>query len=317
VSVKTFKSNLENVNREYYHRFFEEIHNTHVLSGGAHENLLPILAIYRNVAIPSGSSSSNPSMLDWVLVFPKYDCNLEEYVQNNALTTYQLMLIAVEAAKGLKEIHDKKFIHRDIRPSNFLVKEIPTFSEQRCCVKVVLSEFGIVTGQNYAMTSLDNLFYTDPIALRKKVALVGYSNIVDIFSFGQVLAFLFSNDRKNLVSRKCQPIFPPQLPSLQKLYEDCVSIEGEGEKRPNATTILNTLGEMAAFKECVICLDKPRTVQFKNCNHFALCKECWEGLPMKENQRFCPCCNSLINEAITVGELDFKNTFPIAMLKIK
>lgn len=99
--------------------------------------------------------------------YPQYsmeymDNNLEKYINenNNKLNKNDRKRIVYQIIRGLKYIHSKDTLHRDINPNNILLKEY----EDTLVVKI--SDFGLVKYPNSKLTSIGTDFkgyFNDPI----------------------------------------------------------------------------------------------------------------------------------------------------------
>lgn len=107
---------------------------------------------------------------------------------NNQLTYVQRIEIVKDIAKGLAYLHNRKpecIIHRDLKPNNILLTT---------SFKAKIGDFGIscirpTSNEDYNMTSETGTYrYMAPEVLMHKE----YNAKVDIWSFGLVLLFMFS-----------------------------------------------------------------------------------------------------------------------------
>lgn len=107
---------------------------------------------------------------------------------NNQLTYVQRIGIVKDIAKGLAYLHNRKpecIIHRDLKPNNILLTT---------SFKAKIGDFGIscirpTSDEDYNMTSETGTYrYMAPEVLMHKE----YNAKVDIWSFGLVLLFMFS-----------------------------------------------------------------------------------------------------------------------------
>jgi len=101
-----------------------------------------------------------------------------------------LLNIFLECAKAVKFIHDRGYIHLDIKPDNFLIK----FNETSRKFEIKIIDFGMFAkiGSEILYSSgtkgfINNLVTTN---FRKNIK---YSVTYDIFSLGQTFEILYSN----------------------------------------------------------------------------------------------------------------------------
>ena len=109
--------------------------------------------------------------------------NLRSYINehketNKLIEKHLIYHIISDICKGLKEIHNKKLIHRDLRPSNlFLTGDL----------KVKIGNFGIAKRLNYineySKTKVDSMLYMPPEILYGG----NYNDKVDIWSLGCII----------------------------------------------------------------------------------------------------------------------------------
>ena len=117
--------------------------------------------------------------------------DLEKYLKNNRFNEAEAKVLLKQLIHGLKEIHVKNIIHRDIKPNNIIkthsgIYKIIDFTTNRS-----YSDGAITT-----ITGFQNNFYTPPELVQQKNTTIGsYS---DIYSLGITLVSLLIKDRKNM-----------------------------------------------------------------------------------------------------------------------
>lgn len=135
--------------------------------------------------------------------------------------------IAIDAATGIRFIHSKKLIHRDLKTHNLLVNEL---------WDTKVADFGISTMNptvTRQMTCIGTPVYMAPEVLQKEA----YSSRADVYSFAVVLAELFTNQMPYtqppyetmnsaqlvyyITEKSARPSLQGLHPTLQALIEEC------------------------------------------------------------------------------------------------
>jgi len=116
--------------------------------------------------------------------------DLKKYIkehksQNKLIEKDKIFGFILDICEGLKEIHSKNLIHRDLKPDNlFLTKDL----------KVKIGDFGIAKQLNnsneYANTCFGSLLYMSPEQVRN----YQYNNKIDIWSLGCIIHELCTLD---------------------------------------------------------------------------------------------------------------------------
>lgn len=153
--------------------------------------------------------------------------------------------IAIDAAEGMKFIHSKRVIHRDLKSHNLLIN-----AEWQTKV----ADFGVSTVNptiTRQMTCIGTPIYMAPEVLQKE----SYSARADVYSFGVVLCELFTSrqpysdppfDTMNMpilthhiLEKNARPTIEDLHPTLQNLIEECWSADPYA--RPTFDEIINRL----------------------------------------------------------------------------
>lgn len=117
------------------------------------------------------------------------DLTLEKYISNNnnKLTLTERKNIANQVLQGLKYIHSKNLLHRDICPNNVLLKLYDNIN----IVKV--ADFGLVKIPNSTLTSLNTEFkgyFNDPQL--RTIGFDNYSILHETYAITLLIYFIFT-----------------------------------------------------------------------------------------------------------------------------
>jgi serine/threonine protein kinase len=145
---------------------------------------------------------------------------------------------------GMKYVHSKGFIHRDLKPTNILVDDEHN---------VKISDFGSSRFIDKVDVTMTNAKGT-PLYMAPEAWNVHYDNKVDVYSFGLILYEIisgngiFSNegDKGQLFMQLAsgwRPEFPGNVNEfVRRLIENCWS--REASKRPSFSDILELLKQV-------------------------------------------------------------------------
>ena len=165
--------------------------------------------------------------------------DLKKYIkehksQNKLIERDKIFGFILDICEGLKEIHSKNLIHRDLKPDNlFLTKDL----------KVKIGDFGIAKQLNnpdeYAKTCFGSLLYMAPEMARN----YQYNNKIDIWSLGCIIHelctldycfpnqfFIFTGEYKRIN----QEVYGEDLQNLIDLL-----LSQDYHQRPSAEEIIN------------------------------------------------------------------------------
>lgn len=108
IFLEEFNENLVIVKKIWDQQKAQEIWALRVFAGKKHKNIVNVLKIKEN----SGE-----------IVFELCERgDLEDFLRNNELSTLEIQFLFKEIAKGLRSIHKRGVIHRDIKPKNLYLK---------------------------------------------------------------------------------------------------------------------------------------------------------------------------------------------------
>jgi serine/threonine protein kinase len=109
VAVKAFRLKGESVSvrARMYQQLAKEVKSINKVQ---HENVLKML----------GVAETADHLL---LVMDRWQCSAKEHVEGKFVPKSQVLSILAQAARGLQAIHEKKYLHRDVKGQNVLVRE--------------------------------------------------------------------------------------------------------------------------------------------------------------------------------------------------
>lgn len=129
----------------------------------------------------------------------------DDYYQGNRLTLQEAVARAEELCNGLKAIHEKGIVHRDIQPKNIIISNEGT-------LKII--DFDISRKENREKSKDTELLGTVGYAAPEQYGFSQTSNRSDIYSVGVVLKEFFenqgllSNEYLEKIVNKCTEIDP-------------------------------------------------------------------------------------------------------------
>ncbi len=201
-----------------------------------------------NVCLFMGACFEKGSMMIVSELLPKGDLEKMLRDKNLDLTLFLRMQMAIEAARGMTWLHygDPVFVHRDVKPANFLVTD--NYS-------IKITDFGLsqATAQGCSLRDGKEGARGTPLWMAPEV-LEGkeFSTSADVYSFGIVLWEIFTRKepfsqfrnyqkfKEAVVKQGVRPRIPPECPpSLAQLIERCWA--ADPLLRPNMVTILDEL----------------------------------------------------------------------------
>jgi hypothetical protein len=213
-----------------------------------------------------GACTHDPRQLMIVTELMKTDLEhlLRDKQQASTLTLYRRVIIAREAALGLAWLHgaDPILIHRDVKPSNFLVDD-----NLRCKI----TDFGLSQIRHRGERLIDRSGAVGTPLYMAPEVLNGapFNEKSDMYSFGLVLWVLItgevpyhdlddlSNDSfADAVCGGHRPALPADIPpSLRRLVKDCWA--DDPSARPTAVRVADQLAEIVL--EVAILDERART----------------------------------------------------------
>lgn len=168
-----------------------------------HENLVKILSYQENEDACSFKANAGPCNPFIVMEFVRGK-TLESFIRSRQTTQSidvdsEKLHIAVEVAKALVHLHEKKLVHRDVKPANVFLSGSPT---NYVPATVKLGDFGVVKWGDFKASvttgtltisghpGLGTIKYMSP---EQAVSPKDVSVRSDMYSFGIALFELFTN----------------------------------------------------------------------------------------------------------------------------
>lgn len=156
-----------------YDKFQQFLKEYELLCYLSHPNILKTFGIFLS------NKERPPSIL---LEFCAMD--LEQAIKKNKLTNIDLVFAIYQIVEGMKYVHFRKVIHRDLKPTNILVASDGT---------IKISDFGVsklMSAEEQSMTGgIGTQKYMAPEIIDEND---DYDEKVDVYSFGVVLFFILS-----------------------------------------------------------------------------------------------------------------------------
>ncbi|RHZ73766.1 hypothetical protein Glove_229g3 [Diversispora epigaea] len=169
--------------------------------------------------------------------------NLRDFLdQNKSLPWIERLWLLNSFIRGLKVIHNKGFIHRDIHPGNLMITEIPDNSKYKF---IRLGDLGLcrLTNETSSSGAYGVLPYISPEVLNK----YQYSQASDIYSVGIIMWVILTGKRpfanRAYNAELAADIFNGLRPKTNKYTPQCyvelmeLCWHKDPFKRPNAKTI--------------------------------------------------------------------------------
>lgn len=141
-------------------------------------------------------------------VMDRADYNLEEYLNEKPISTYNILNIFLEILSGVQHIHKHNIIHRDIKPQNILMfGDVPMISDFGLSL-FLLSDTRLTSTQE----AIGPRYYMAPELEDGKY---DANNRADIYSLGKLLYYMLSKGK--IFSR--EKYWMPQY-DLSIIYKD-------------------------------------------------------------------------------------------------
>ncbi|WOL14639.1 serine/threonine-protein kinase HT1 [Canna indica] len=230
----------------------------------------------REVTILSHLCHRNVIKLAGACKQPPVFCVITEYLPGGSLRAFlhkldhkplplqQLIVIALDIARGMEYIHSQGVIHRDLKPENILF-------DQDFCIKIV--DFGIACDE-----ACCDVLTEDPGTYRwmapEMIKHKPYSRKVDVYSFGLLLWEMVTGTIPYeemtpvqaafaVVDKNLRPDIPADCPApLRALIEQCWA--ALSEKRPEFWQIMEVLEQFESALARDGTLDQLQNLSFQD-----------------------------------------------------
>lgn len=126
--------------------------------------------------------------------------SLDTEIKNNSLRDQEKIDIFIMMLQGVKRVHDKGYLHRDIKPQNILKFSTGIYK---------ISDFGLVkntdnASNTTALTAIGQAMGTQKYMAPEIFYNTEYSKQTDIFALGKVMEDLHVEDKEcQLIIKKC------------------------------------------------------------------------------------------------------------------
>ena len=180
---------------------------------------------------------------------------MKKYPVFTDLTLNLRTKLLLDAAKGIKYLHDNGILHRDIKPDNFLIVSL----EENIPVNAKLTDFGATRNVNQMMTNMTftkgigTPAYMAPEILNRE----HYKKPADMFSFAVTMLevviwgdaypktlYTFAWNIADLVScgKRTQTITYIEDDGIKQLIEDCWT--QDPKERPMMDSVIQRLNKL-------------------------------------------------------------------------
>ena len=237
--AKFAKKELKEFDFKTFQRFFKE---GEILFKLRHP------CIIRIYGVNYGDKSHRPSIL-----LSLEPISLEKAINEKALTNEQKNRITVEIVLGMRYIHRRNFMHRDLKPLNILLSKN---------LHVRISDFGLAKEEDVSVSQskgvgtmrfmAPELFIendeeedeNDGVKDEDEGGRIAYTNKVDVYSFGITLIFIVCNAYPKFNLKRALNGVAPKLPAsivgwVRELIARCLSVSPD--ERPSFAEIFEIM----------------------------------------------------------------------------
>eukprot|EP01094_Clydonella_sp_ATCC50884_P017416 TRINITY_DN3029_c0_g1_i1.p1 TRINITY_DN3029_c0_g1~~TRINITY_DN3029_c0_g1_i1.p1 ORF type:complete len:294 (+),score=111.55 TRINITY_DN3029_c0_g1_i1:224-1105(+) len=162
------------------------------------------------------------------------DGDLRSLVARDEMSVFDRVDVALQLARGLAFVHEKGFVHQDVKLDNVLFRALDSPLPNGSRYDVQLCDFGLsrcARGPFTNSTRLGTPVYMPPEVLRGNMTL---SKSVDVYSFALALWEMFTGEtaysaynrfsqlKQDVVVNRVRPEMPDTIPHrLQELIASC------------------------------------------------------------------------------------------------
>lgn len=190
-----------------FDRFQRLLQEYELLNMMKHPNIIQVFGFY------NGDKKTAPCIL-----MEFCSNNLETLIKQNKLNSFDKVIIIYQIAEGIKYVHFKNIIHRDIKAKNILINDDKT---------VKICDFGIskyVSGDETSFTGgIGTQKYMAPEILNEEKI---YTEKVDVYSFGVLVFFILTGKMPSISIGKMSSGSKAEIPQevnefSRSLINDC------------------------------------------------------------------------------------------------
>lgn len=137
------------------------------------------------------------------LIYPFYHTDLSTYLNNNEVSEEQTLSLFTQYVDGVADIHEKGFMHRDLKEKNGLLK----LNEKGEVLKVKVSDLDSVEQEKNASPKWFGTLSYVPGAVLLREEIQGYKS--DVYALGVIASHIF--DTTGELNDENEPLNPFQL----------------------------------------------------------------------------------------------------------
>ena len=189
--------------------------------------------IVRVYGFSNGDDSHPPSM-----ILSLEPTSLDQAIHDKVLDEHQKNRITIELVLGMKYIHKKNFMHRDLKPQNILLSKN---------MHVRITDFGLAKEEDLETSQskgVGTMRFMAPELFEEKESVTRYTNKVDVYSFGITLIYIVTEkypdfSLKNVVMGVLPKIQGRVVDWVRELIVRCLS--SSPDNRPSFSEIFEII----------------------------------------------------------------------------